>query len=243
MKANEITGTGCCSWTLELLEWLLNFSSFCPRASSPAAQGSKLCKSLSLASSRPLALQIFGRGSTSTGCLSTAPCCCPDTPSIFSNFGSEATPSPVCHPNPSSGKYLGTSSSPAAALQGCSPCKELSAKGPADGFCWFKPHGVNENSSHLLQEHAPDWDYKLVCFAKHLQSIFQIIIILRSSPTLPQCIFIKLKARALLPNSYSTFIITCPSKPRVLCNHILLLRAEMLSIAWNNKILFCPEFT
>lgn len=77
-------------------------------------------------------------------------------------------PNPVCHPNPSSGKYLGTSSSPTAALQGCSPCKELSAQGPTDGFCWFKPHGVNENSSHLLQEHAPDWDYKLVCFAKHL---------------------------------------------------------------------------
>lgn len=167
MKANEITGTGCCFWTLELLEWLLNFSSFCSGASSSTAQGSPGLKALQEPQPGqqpvPSAADFWQKKHQHR-----VPRCCPDAPSIFSNFGSKATPSPVCHPNPSSGKYLGTSSSPTAALQGCSPCKELSAKGPADGFCWFKPHGVNENSSHLLQEHAPDWDYKLVCFAKHL---------------------------------------------------------------------------
>lgn len=84
------------------------------------------------ASNRSLALQIFGTGSTSTGCLSAAPRRWPNAPSIFSNFGSEAPRSLVCHPNPGSGKYLGTSSSPAAASTTRalrSPCEGADCQG------------------------------------------------------------------------------------------------------------------
>lgn len=111
----------------------------------------------------------------------------------------------------------------------------------ADVFCCLKPHGMKENSLHLLRACAPHWDSKLLCFAKYLWSIFQIIIILRSPLTLPQCIFMKLKARAA---PKQLFNIHCSLSKQALdalqpCSS---LRAEMLSAAWN-KTLFCPGFT